>query len=111
MLSILRILVIVILLNGCSSLFDVPITVGNIANHSKITWKTYKTQKEVQDACNAAARRVGSTTKKNILGCAEWHRVNDQCTIHSQVPEFLNDRRTTTLGHETLHCFAGPFHK
>lgn len=32
------------------------------------------------------------------------------CAIYVLKPRMVNDRRTTALGHELLHCLAGAYH-
>jgi hypothetical protein len=32
------------------------------------------------------------------------------CHIFMMKPEFVNDNRTRTMGHELLHCVYGPYH-
>lgn len=32
------------------------------------------------------------------------------CQVYAMRPDFVNDKKTRTLGHELLHCIHGPYH-
>jgi len=98
-----------IFLTGCS-MFDLAENkIGYIADSVTITWKRYDTRDEVEQACIDIG--VVKGINETILACAQWSIMDKTCTMHALVPETLDDDITTTLGHETLHCFGGNFHQ
>lgn len=49
------------------------------------------------------------TETREVLG----FKINDKdqvCHIYVMKPEYVNDDRTRTMGHELLHCVHGPYH-
>lgn len=95
---------------GSESLFDgKPVVYENHIIRSNILWIMYETRWEVKEACEALGLRANKGYQ--IMACALHDLSNGTCTIYAKIPEFVNDRDTTFLGHEMLHCFMGAFHK
>jgi hypothetical protein len=62
---------------------------------------------KIQSACEAESRRRGQGGfGYGVQGCSFWSMDHTQCTIIT--PKFTTIHN---LGHETLHCFQGNFHK
>jgi hypothetical protein len=71
-----------------------------------ITWIRVDNGK-IQSACEAESKRRGQGGfGYGVQGCSFWNNTQTQCTIIT--PKFTTIHN---LGHETLHCFQGNFHK
>ena len=66
--------------------------------------------KEIDKVCVG----LGVIKSKNgvILGCTLFNRKENRCTMFVMIPKYVQGHKIMAImGHELLHCFAGPFHK
>ena len=56
------------------------------------------------------AQVAGQAAKHRDLGCAVTRVDAKDCTVYIPRPLYVDDDRTTVLGHEVLHCAIGRYH-
>lgn len=89
------ILALALILSGCQ------IITGLHDNQRVITWTIAATPSELARKCERLF--------ENINGCAFVKE--NECEIVTLEPADYSIQSLGTLGHETLHCFRGNFHK
>lgn len=104
-------IVVFIGLNACSDQNNIKPIKGDLDRIGQdliITVKLYETQKEL---INARVEIEPSFDKRqNLQGFAIWSPNDNVCAIYTLKPRRIDDDRTTTLGHEMLHCLIGTYH-
>lgn len=79
-----------------------------------MTLTLYDTSDAVVQACAALgvpeARLLAG--REGQVGCniVYLDRTPIECHVHATRPRYVDDGRTTTIGHETEHCFIGSYH-
>ena len=104
-------IVVFIGLNGCSDQTSIKPIKGDLDRVGQdliITVKFYKTQKELIGA--RVEIEPSFDKRQNLQGFAIWSPNDNVCTIYTLTPKRIDDDRTTTLGHEMLHCLIGKYH-
>lgn len=79
------------------------------SNHSQlmITYKLYETEGEMLEALQM---RLGYAVV-DIHGMAIMSADDNICEVYALVPKRIDDQRTLTIGHESLHCVYGRYHE
>lgn len=89
----------------------------------EITVFTYPSQRALDAAFREMHNLSRNEDRESRYGFARWpewrdvqgNTVNDggewTCQIHILEPEFVDDERTLTLGHEMVHCIYGSYHE
>ena len=60
---------------------------------------------------NEKCREVMGKPRSNSKGCVLVNLKKKTCTVYSMQPRSLDSEDVVTLGHETVHCFDGKYHK
>lgn len=71
---------------------------------------TFGTVREIANQCEALG--VNEYVRSNVArGCTKFYLDENRCEVFVPRPETVDDRHTTVLGHEVLHCVAGKYHQ
>lgn len=107
-------LLVIILLAGCATTplgkadMPTPINTTIVNNEAHITWIRFDDPVVLEQTCNFIGLKAKVGYK--IVACAQFNLKTKKCTIFALNPQFLDDDRMTSLGHEVKHCFDGEYH-
>ncbi len=73
-----------------------------------LTVNLYKNKSEMHKHLNALGYK---SLKYSNNGIAIIYKTSNNCIIFAVEPARLNDKNTTVLGHELLHCIYGEYHQ
>lgn len=111
-------LLLIFFIVSCSS--DQPSIQGSIdrvGQEIKVTVYFYDDNTVIRQQYALTNNISYRNTSPDLQGFAIWHEwstepanVQYECVIHTLRPRRIDDRNTTTLGHEMLHCLYGSYH-
>lgn len=83
----------------------------NIHNNDKEPVKQEFFHDEIQLKIVYGTEYCKYKVSPDAIGCTEYSKNDNICTIYIENVTYVNDRSMTTWGHELYHCVHGGFHE